>query len=665
MPSLAEMLGYIVQPMFGGPTIPILPKAQSNATSTGIPGVAPPKGQPLSSPAELMNALTAIGNARYENQLREAQAEQARATAGLFKTAVELGGTGPTYTTGGAAPPAAPSAWGSLAGPSPAEGPDINPSGGGIFSTIRKYESGDDYNVGTGGTDLSRAPRDEFGFPIWEGKGNSHAAGAYQFQPATWRQYAAPLGIKDFSKESQDAVARAAYLDQGVKPWAPYNPKLAAALARGEHLTADVVRGPDAVIGGAPVGGAPMSLAPGMPPSMPAVPQGLAGGMPRLDDASLARARSMENVYGILGKKMPTWAEEGVKMAPGGSMSPEYIAAIEATKGWAKVAPELFTQTQLKQVQGGIDLSLKEKQAMLDRANDDQKQRLAATLDVTTVTERLPGGSMVERPITRAELAGRVAPAPQLGAGATPTVPSAQPTPFGTGIFGKPVGIGPTPEGYQLVTPPGGGGTRQERIPGSPAAQAGEQAQGERQQAADIMKQDISRALTLSNNAGGMFRSTGVQGALFQGVPGTAAYDLRLMLDSIKANTAFDRITQMRNSNQTGAALGAVSDRDINLLQSTMGSLEQSQSRAQFETTLKRLSNLFQDVINGAPADLEKAVKEGKLSRSQFDAAIARREKNRYSDVDEVPAIEDGRTAINPSTNERLILRNGKWEPVR
>ena len=88
MPSLAEMLGYIVQPL-GGPVIPILPKSQSNATAGGIPGVPGPKGQPLSSPAEMMNALTAIGNARYENQLREAQAEQARSMAGLFKSAVE------------------------------------------------------------------------------------------------------------------------------------------------------------------------------------------------------------------------------------------------------------------------------------------------------------------------------------------------------------------------------------------------------------------------------------------------------------------------------------------------------------------------------------------------------------------------------------------------
>src|SRR4051812_22230638 len=80
---------------------------------------------------------------------------------------------------------------------------------------VKKPESGGNYFVGYGGADLSSAPLDEFGFPIWAGKmgphGISHAAGAYQFEPATWRQYAKKLGIKDFSQASQDAVFRAAY----------------------------------------------------------------------------------------------------------------------------------------------------------------------------------------------------------------------------------------------------------------------------------------------------------------------------------------------------------------------------------------------------------------------------------------------------------------------
>lgn len=100
------------------------------------------------------------------------------------------------------------------------------------LSLIKQYESNNNYNVGYGGADLSKAPLDEYGFPSWEGKDGSHAAGAYQFEPATWRKYASQLGIKDFSPESQDAVARLAYLNEGFSPWTPYNPRLAKAVAQ-------------------------------------------------------------------------------------------------------------------------------------------------------------------------------------------------------------------------------------------------------------------------------------------------------------------------------------------------------------------------------------------------------------------------------------------------
>jgi len=99
---------------------------------------------------------------------------------------------------------------------------------------IRRYESGGRYMVGYGGADLSRSTLGLNGFPQWSGvqtgKGWTHAAGAYQFEPATWARYAGPLGIHDFSPVSQDRVARACYDDVGFSPWAPYDPRLAAAI---------------------------------------------------------------------------------------------------------------------------------------------------------------------------------------------------------------------------------------------------------------------------------------------------------------------------------------------------------------------------------------------------------------------------------------------------
>jgi hypothetical protein len=79
-------------------------------------------------------------------------------------------------------------------------------------------------NLGFGGVDLSSAPHDATGFPIWGGRmgpqGISHAAGLFQIQPGTWKPIARQLGITDFSADSQRAVARELYRQQGEAPWA-------------------------------------------------------------------------------------------------------------------------------------------------------------------------------------------------------------------------------------------------------------------------------------------------------------------------------------------------------------------------------------------------------------------------------------------------------------
>lgn len=101
------------------------------------------------------------------------------------------------------------------------------------LAEIKQRESGGDPFVGytppgEKRVDLSKAPLDETGFPIWEGRqgpaGISHAAGLYQFQPGTWRPIARELGIKDFSEQSQERVAAVLYEREGERPWAASAP---------------------------------------------------------------------------------------------------------------------------------------------------------------------------------------------------------------------------------------------------------------------------------------------------------------------------------------------------------------------------------------------------------------------------------------------------------
>lgn len=60
---------------------------------------------------------------------------------------------------------------------------------------------------GVGGTNLSSASVDQYGFPEWSGFGNSHAAGTYQFQPGTWDTLAAKFGLNFQNPQDQNEGA--------------------------------------------------------------------------------------------------------------------------------------------------------------------------------------------------------------------------------------------------------------------------------------------------------------------------------------------------------------------------------------------------------------------------------------------------------------------------
>ena len=63
-------------------------------------------------------------------------------------------------------------------------------------------------------------------------------------------------------------------------------------------------------------------------------------------------------------------------------------------------------------------------------------------------------------------------------------------------------------------------------------------------------------------------------------------------MQNIEANLAFDALQNMRDSSPTGGALGAISERELALLQSTWVSVQQAQSEGQFRENLKRLQDI-------------------------------------------------------------------------
>lgn len=87
---------------------------------------------------------------------------------------------------------------------------------------------------GVGGTNLSSYATDQYGFPQWGGYGDSHAAGAYQFQPGTWDEIASKFGLN--FQNPQDQTEGAWYYAQQTYA-AKTGGSLQAALDAGDYTS--------------------------------------------------------------------------------------------------------------------------------------------------------------------------------------------------------------------------------------------------------------------------------------------------------------------------------------------------------------------------------------------------------------------------------------------
>lgn len=126
-----------------------------------------------------------------------------------------------------------------------------------------------------------------------------------------------------------------------------------------------------------------------------------------------------------------------------------------------------------------------------------------------------------------------------------------------------------------------------EPIPGGPAAiKIGDKEtkeKGLRDAAisnADLVISKVDQALS---NVGSF--SAGL-GSVLSVVPGTPAKNLVRDIDTIKANLGFSALQEMRRNSPTGGALGQVAVQELEMLQSTVASLDSSQSPDQLRRNL-------------------------------------------------------------------------------
>jgi len=103
--------------------------------------------------------------------------------------------------------------------------------------------------------------------------------------------------------------------------------------------------------------------------------------------------------------------------------------------------------------------------------------------------------------------------------------------------------------------------------------------------------------------------TTGIFGQALRNVGGTAAFDIKALIAPIQASIGFDRLQRMRDASPTGGALGQVSERELDLLMSTLSSLDQAQTEDQFLQALNQVEQRYTKIIEKFNAYPEQAMK--------------------------------------------------------
>lgn len=122
-------------------------------------------------------------------------------------------------------------------------------------------------------------------------------------------------------------------------------------------------------------------------------------------------------------------------------------------------------------------------------------------------------------------------------------------------------------------------------------------------------------------------------GSYLNWVPESAARDVSAKLETISSIVAFSRLQEMRDNSKSGGALGQISNLELTLLSSTLGSLAQNQSPEAFMQNLRRVD----DVLSGrVTPELRK------LMNAELDRMRIRYEKDPDAVEQEVLAMTGG-----------------------
>lgn len=122
--------------------------------------------------------------------------------------------------------------------------------------------------------------------------------------------------------------------------------------------------------------------------------------------------------------------------------------------------------------------------------------------------------------------------------------------------------------------------------------------------------QDINRAINIVQKNPTF--TTGY-GGLIDFLPETDAKEVEGYIQSALSNVGLDTLQEMRENSPTGGALGQVPIQQQKRLEQVLGSLDKTQSADVVMDNLRRVNNIYMDIIYGQPEELDSLVQDGQL----------------------------------------------------
>lgn len=91
--------------------------------------------------------------------------------------------------------------------------------------------------------------------------------------------------------------------------------------------------------------------------------------------------------------------------------------------------------------------------------------------------------------------------------------------------------------------------------------------------------------------------ATGQSGIVARNISGTKSYGIAQDIKTVTANAAFQALQAMRDASKTGGALGQVSERELDLLEKSMGAVDPSLPDKQFRRNMEEVKTQFNKIL--------------------------------------------------------------------